>query len=138
VEVKTKGVQFYVQRNTSFGTSGVIPFDLDPVNEGEAMDLSSGVFTAPVHGIYHFSFAGVKDFSSYNLGVHLLVNGGNVAVANGNPQRTGGLESISLTASLRLKTGDKVHLWLTVGMLYDDVSHFTHFTGWLVEEELMP
>jgi len=127
-----------VQRQTSFGTLGVIPFELDPVNEGEAMKLSSGVFTAPVHGIYHFSFAGVKDFSSYNLGVFLQVNGENVAVANANPRRTGGAESISMTASLRLKTGDKVNLWLSIGVLVDDISHYTHFTGWLVEEDLMP
>jgi len=141
VDVKTQTVKFYVQRNTSFSTRfAVIPFELERLNEGEAMDLSSGVFTAPVSGLYHFEFAGLKDRTAYYLGISLQVNGVNVAAAVTNQYVTGTRDSISMTASLRLKTNDKVNLYngeFGDGVLYDDEGHVTHFTGWLEEEELI-
>jgi len=43
-----------------------------------------------------------------------------------------------LTASFKMKVGDKVNLYKAHnnGVLYDDPNHYTHFTGWLVEEDL--
>ncbi len=59
-DVKSAPVHFYVQRESHFSTKNTpIPFELAVVNEGNAMDLTSGKFTAPQPGIYFFSFAGV-------------------------------------------------------------------------------
>jgi hypothetical protein len=59
-DVKSAPVHFYDQRNSSFFKEKTpIPFDLAVVNEGNAMDLASGKFTAPRPGIYFFSFAGL-------------------------------------------------------------------------------
>jgi len=42
-----------------------------------------------------------------------------------------------VSASLRLKTGDQVRLFKREGALNDYIgNHYTHFTGWLVEEDL--
>jgi len=50
----------------------------------------------------------------------------------------GDLHVVSLAASLRLKAGDRVNLFNTGdGILYDNADHYTHFTGWLVEEDLV-
>ena len=55
VDVKTKTVHFFVQRNSPFSTTNaVIPFDVACLNQGNAFDLASGIFTVPVPGIYHF------------------------------------------------------------------------------------
>jgi hypothetical protein len=64
-DVKSTPVHFYVQRNSNFEAKWApIPFDVAVVNEGNAMDLTTGKFTAPRPGIYFFSFAAVARLSS--------------------------------------------------------------------------
>lgn len=75
-DVKTSDIHFYAQRNSSFNTTtyAIIPFDLAPyLNDGKAMDLTFGIFTAPVSGVYHFEFPGVKS-SSATLRGHYSLN----------------------------------------------------------------
>ena len=46
VDIKTKNAHFYVQRKSSFGIpNAVIPFELAPLNEGNAFNWLSGIFT---------------------------------------------------------------------------------------------
>ena len=137
VEVKTKTVHFYMQRRTTFTTIGIIPFELNRLNEGGAMNLTTGIFTAPVPGIYHFEFSGLKDEAHTQTAVYLQINGENVAIGKANPFRFRAEDSLSFTSSFRLRKDDKVNLFIVVGVLYDDASHYTHFTGWLVEEDLI-
>ena len=136
VDVKTRIVHFYVQRKTSFNTANaVIPWEIAQLNEGLAMDLQSGIFKVPVTGIYHFEFSGVKEYGASHLYVHLQVDGVNIGwgfTKGGDPYDT-----ISLSASLRLKRGSKVNLFTEGSVLVDDPDNrSTHFTGWLVEEDL--
>jgi hypothetical protein len=84
-DVKSAPVHFYVQRNSSFFTYNTpIPFDLARVNEGNAMNLTSGIFTAPRPGIYFFSFTGMALFpaasSSVQLSVFLYCNGDQIGL----------------------------------------------------------
>jgi hypothetical protein len=139
VDVKTKIVHFYVQRNSYFRTDyAVIPFELARLNEGGAFNLTSGIFTAPSAGIYHFDFSAVKSESATWLSICLQVNGANVGYAYAGQYATRSNDVVSLSASLRLAKGDRVNLYnYARGVLYDYNYHRTHFTGWLVEEELM-
>jgi len=138
VEVKTKTVHFYVQRNSDFDDNAVIPFDVAPVNEGDAFDLSSGIFTVPVPGIYHFDFSALKSYTATYLGIYLQVNGVEVGGAGTQQSNTGSYNVISLSASLRLAAGDRVNLYnVYSGVLVDTSDHYTHFSGWLVEEDLV-
>ena len=138
VDVKTKTVHFYVPRNSVFNTANaIIPFELALLNEGGAFNLPSGIFTVPVPGIYHFDFSAAEDGTDTILWIYLQVNGVNVGIAYTFDPSKEIRETVSLSASLRLAAGDRVNLFLFNGDLLDSINHHTHFTGWLVEEELM-
>ena len=61
--VKTSsGVYFYVGRNSPYPTTKTaIPYEVERLNIGGAMNLASGVFTAPVSGRYQFNFVAQKN-----------------------------------------------------------------------------
>ena len=118
---------------------GLIPFESVPLNEGGAFNMSSRSFIVPVPGIYHFHFSAVKypfGNNSQHLRIRLQVNDMNTGTCAENSQGGGAGDVVSLSASLRLAAGDRVNLYLVNGGLYDDHAQYTHFTGWLVEEEL--
>jgi hypothetical protein len=108
------------------------------VNEGNAMNLKSGQFTAPRTGIYFFSFTGraYLPSSAVSLHISLYLNGDLI----GRDLATKQLSPVTLQSTLKLKSGDRVWVainWMSAGAyLYDNHWHHTHFTGFLLEEEI--
>jgi len=139
VDVKSNSVHFYVQRQSRFTTvNAIVPFEVVQLNNGNAM-TPAGIFTAPVGGIYHFEFHGVKDVTQDPLNIDLRVNNMNVAATiSSNNGDLNDFVTLSLSASLNLAAGDKVDLFKdSAGVLFDSVTqHTTHFTGYLVEENV--
>ncbi|XP_046645655.1 probable E3 ubiquitin-protein ligase bre1 [Daphnia pulicaria] len=144
-DVKSHPVHFYVQRNSTFETNGTpIPFDLAWVNEGNAMNLTSGVFTAPRTGTYFFFFTGVATFpvsaGRAQLGLHL--NGGEIgkSVIEKANVLLRQWSVLSLQSTLSLKSGDQVWVQMDVtswSYMYDSSDHLTHFTGFMLDEEIV-
>jgi hypothetical protein len=148
VDVKSTPVYFYVTRSSPFSTNETpIPFENTRVNEGNAMDLSSGKFKAPRPGTYFFSFTGLVRFpassSSVSFRVGLYLNSfkmGESWVTEGNTvanQHT----PLTLQWTLNLKTDDQV--WVAIVSkgatvtLHDDSDQNNHFTGFMLEEDIV-
>ncbi len=110
------------------------------------MNLSTGKFTAPAKGTYFFSFTGHAGFptssSLLSLGVGLYLNGNHIGWEFVEEYHTVILQETPLTlqSTLSLKRGDQV--WLQIEListgvsLYDNDGIWTHFTGYILEEEI--
>ena len=149
VDVKSSPVHFYVHRRSQFNTSSnddfqKIPFQVERLNIGGAMNLRSGVFTAPKAGIYEFSFVGWgvgidKGIPSTGFAAtHLTLNDDRIAVASSRVSNaTDGYLTITLHSTLNLKEGDKIILTTyPSSVLHDDHTFNTNFSGSLLEENL--
>ncbi len=75
--------------------------------------------------------------NSEKCNIQLQLNGVLIGHSYAPPMPNYFLGLSSISASLRLKTGDQVTLFKESGTLNDDAGHWTHFTGWLVEEDLV-
>ena len=113
------------------------------------MDLTSGIFTAPRPGIYFFSFSGLASFpvssgSRVSLGVGLYLNGDKIGIGDVSEGNTVVYQSSPLTlqSTLKLKKGDQVWMeivYQSTGTYLADIiyNHYTHFTGFMLEEEIV-
>lgn len=134
-DVKSSPVYFYVQRNGSWtGNWTTIPFDVERVNIGDAINGTSGVFKAPVPGVYYFSFSAIGDVNSQSVIVSLVWNG-NVTASSYAASSTLQLTA-SLSTTLNLEAGDQIELRLNgLGNVYDvDGTFFSHFSGFLLDQ----
>jgi len=117
--------------------NGVIRYNKERLNVGKAMDISTGVFTAPKTGIYHFSFTIMKEgFSLDIMVIYFRVNGNKIGASSIGHTVAGA--PATLHPTLKLKKGDRVDLWKdnqhgTLEYRSGEISH--HFSGWLLAEE---
>jgi len=106
--VKSSPIHFYVMISKPFrGENKIIrPYEIELLNQGGAMNRTSGVFKAPVNGIYYFSFRGLLQSHNpvgWNF-VHLRKNGSIVATSISS---FGGWHTVSLECTIRLKKYDQ-------------------------------
>ncbi|XP_059352969.1 EMILIN-1-like, partial [Daphnia carinata] len=150
--IKTRPVYFNVRKTKKFSTENTpIPFDRAILNDGGAMNLETGIFTAPVAGIYFFSFTGLVQFEVTSAGslsaLWIMLYRNNQLVARSqinevNPVTNPNyLSPITFQSTLKLNATDEV--WVEIkrdivfGVLFDDGDTYcTNFNGWLLEEEI--
>ncbi|XP_034050712.1 complement C1q-like protein 2 isoform X3 [Thalassophryne amazonica] len=120
-------------------SGSVGPFDEEQIliftkiffNVGRAYNQTAGVFTAPLRGVYFFSFT-AADFLKGYMGVYLYKNRQPVTFSL-DLNDHGGYASTSSGVTLQLDKGDVVCLRLPASYrLYDDSRNFSIFSGFLL------
>ncbi|XP_047467762.1 cingulin-like isoform X2 [Mugil cephalus] len=114
-----------------FDEETALIFSKTIVNVGRAYNQTAGVFTAPVRGVYIFSFT-VADYLKGYMGVYLYRNNQPITF-NLDLNDHGGYASTSNAVALQLEDGDRVQLSLPASYrLYDDTRNFSVFSGFLL------
>ena len=125
----------FMARRTSLQSAGVIIFDTAMVNIGSHYNTSTGVFTAPVAGVYSFSPVVLSDMDGTNqfFVTAIRVNGSSYAqeqVHTDLDNDFGG--SFTVIASLSASDEVDVHTNYKIYGTSSATANFTHFSGYLL------
>lgn len=143
-DVKSSPVHFYVQRKSPFYLEGrgrfsaILPFEITRSNQGGGMDAKTGVFTVPKPGTYVFTFGAIKRDKALHVDIFLRLNDVE-RIASVYGSEHAGYFTLSLQSILTLKKNDRIYLVLqsaSGGGIYDDDDMTTHFSGFLLDEQL--
>ncbi|XP_044024161.1 complement C1q tumor necrosis factor-related protein 3-like [Siniperca chuatsi] len=111
-----------------FDTNTTLVFQRVKTNIGNAYDKETGIFTAPVKGLYYIRFTGCVGKSG-KLNAAVMKNGVNV-FAIYNVPATRGTTSNGMT--LALEEGDRLWVELWANTSISDQSRLSTFSGFLV------
>lgn len=142
------GVAFDAYRNKPFHeTQATITYDGTLVNHGHGLNISNGIFTAPIAGTYAFHFHALTRDGTATY-IKFMHNGRNVGgayrrhegEADENHEESPGGEiglqraegMLAQSVVLSLEENDEVGVFAYHGNLRDGGWHYTHFTGYLL------
>lgn len=106
----------------------IIVFQKVTLNEGSAYNPQTGIFVAPVNGLYHFTAHVCNDFTKAVV-VALIHNGNVQALSTQYESSYGGCGSVS--ALVRINVGDIVNVvnYYNSSYLREDVFRGNSFIG---------
>lgn len=125
----------FMARRTSLQSAGVIIFDTAMVNIGSHYNTSTGVFTAPVAGIYSFSPVVLSDTDGTDqfFVTAIRVNGSSYAQEQVHTDLDNDFgASFTVIASLSANDTVDVHTNYKIYGTSAATSNFTHFSGYLL------
>ena len=125
---------FTAYRNSaqSLSSNAVVKFDKLWTNNLNAYDVTTGVFTAPIAGLYHFS-AVVMSISGKSLFLSLWQNDTKTAgsYTYGDGYKTGTFDVV-----LTLKKGDRIYIRCRGGhdsqSIFSNNDDYSTFSGYLI------
>ncbi|KAK7883864.1 hypothetical protein WMY93_026987 [Mugilogobius chulae] len=100
-------------------------------NIGNAYNASTGLFTAPVKGVYHFEFYVAAEAKGHSLSALLMKNGGRVVGLY--EHQTAGFSTAANGVTLILEANDTVYvsMWPN-NVIFDNENHHSTFSGHLL------
>uniref|UniRef100_A0A8B9K6W0 C1q domain-containing protein n=1 Tax=Astyanax mexicanus TaxID=7994 RepID=A0A8B9K6W0_ASTMX len=116
-----------------FNTETTLIYSKVLTNVGGAYNQYTGIFTAPVRGVYYIRFtAAAYNSNSYNMGLHLYKNNQHL-LHLGEYDSDGRARHVSCGLALELEAGDTVYTRLLANYsLYDDALLRNTFSGFLL------
>ncbi|KAJ8382130.1 hypothetical protein SKAU_G00029080 [Synaphobranchus kaupii] len=100
-------------------------------NIGNAYNDTTGMFTAPVKGVYQFSFTAFGWSTDIPTAADLYKNGVYITGAYDNNPGPG--RGTAISVALEMDVGDIVYLGLNKGMrVHDNTNHYNVFSGHLL------
>ena len=113
-----------------------IVYDSVFVNTGGHYNNSDGKFTAPVTGVYFFSFGCIKSGNSNLARLYLRKNGSSNFTEDRHLRMpTGGDgygENGAITYIVSLTANDYVQVYISEGTIHADNDNYTYFNGYLI------
>jgi len=113
-----------------------IVYDTVFVNTGNHYNNSNGRFTAPVTGVYFFSFGCIKNGNNNLARLYLYKNGSSNFTEDRHLRMpTGGDgygENGAITYIVSLTANDYVQVYLSEGTVHADNDNYTYFNGYLI------
>ncbi|XDV26625.1 hypothetical protein PO909_030280 [Leuciscus waleckii] len=101
-------------------------------NIGNAYDTNTGIFTAPVKGVYYFNFV-LFNHHVMSTGLRMLKNGHHVVTATDNSPGQDTEDTASNAVCLLLEEGDRINLQLVeTRRVYTDGNRRNTFSGHLL------
>ncbi|XP_076077096.1 heavy metal-binding protein HIP-like [Mytilus galloprovincialis] len=131
--VKTAFFAALTPHFTLTGINAVLKFDDVRVNRGKAYDPSTGVFTARVPGLYHFS---CMILANHRAVVHYQLNKNDQPYILGYSHRGLAADSSTISAVMELAVGDRVfvkHRHTGASEVVFGAAH-TSFSGYFIHE----
>ncbi|XP_075124261.1 complement C1q tumor necrosis factor-related protein 3 isoform X2 [Leptodactylus fuscus] len=127
-------VAFMASMATHFSNinSGII-FSSVETNVGNFFDVMTGRFSAPVTGVYFFTFTMLKHEEVEDVYVYLMHNG-NTIVSMYSYESKGKQDTSGNSAVLKLAKEDEVWLRMGTGALHGDHQRYCTFCGFLLFE----
>ena len=126
---------FHVYRNAGdVGSSATIVWNEVELNQGSHYDSSTGLFTAPVAGIYYFSAFGMKTNNTQpDLGIRFIKNG--TAVIGTWMYQNGGASlhiANHISGAYDLAANDTMGVQVTNSTFYAVGNRHNSFSGFFV------
>ncbi|XP_030286579.1 complement C1q-like protein 4 [Sparus aurata] len=117
-----------------FPTDSILKFDTIITNVGEGYDNTSGVFKAPIAGVYYFTFS-YQAPKNYTSGLLLMKNDSVVVKAADHNGRGEYLtDNGGNSAILELALGDKVFMQLPANHCVWTADRTTSFSGFRISQ----
>ena len=114
------------------GANTTVTYNSTILNTGN-MDLATGLFTAPVAGIYHFTFSGFRNSGAGITSIVFIVNGVAQSQRSYTDDASNNYSPLNLATTRRMAAGDTIGVYVQSGALHGNQTN--EFSGFLVTAE---